>query len=167
MAEITNGISGPARLAARVDIMEGIPPNAGMVAIGPAVLNAALGVVRARVSFWLGKREICGHKVLLHSSALKGWASEVKALIEGKSNRDVIYSAMENPEMLMTIWRHNIEQEESPVAYYEFLVVLDTGVFDPETGISGEGPGVFLSPEPEALLQFAEDLLAETENALR
>lgn len=196
MAEITNGKSGPARLAARVDIIEGIPPNTGPVAVGPVVVlnidssalssaisaltaelagdeaetthapNVKPGVVCARVSFWLGGRELCGH-VLLQRSAARDWAFEIKALIEGKLERDVVYSAIESPELLMTAWRHDVEQDESLDAYYELLVVLDTGVFDPETGISGEGPGVFLSPEPEALLQFAEDLLAETENALR
>ena len=160
MAEISNGVQGPARLAARIDLIKRLPAMYGMVSIGPAILNAGLGVFRARVSFHLGEREICGHEVLLHNMSIKGWTSELKALIAGEFDRDIVYPPMESPELVMQVWRHEVESDP----YYELLIALDAGVFDPQLGISGEGPGVFLCPDQAALLQFAEDLLAEAKN---
>ena len=162
MAEISNGVKGPARLAARIDILKRLPAMSGMVSIGPAVLNAAMGVFHARVSLHLGEGELCGHEVLIHHSSIKGWASSVKSLIEGESDRDVVYSPIETPELIITVWRHSTRTDADP--FYELLVALDTGVFDPESGISGEGPGVLLSPNQATLLQFAEDLLAEAKS---
>ncbi len=170
MAEIDNEIVGPAHTAAKVEILAKMPARLGMismVAIGPALLNAGMGVVRARVSFWQGEQELCGHEVLLHSMSVRGWADEVKSLIAGKSERDIICFSIDSPELMMTAWRYSVDTGNGPSVSYELLIALAAGVFDPSVGIGGgTGPGVFLCPEPEMLQQFAQDLLAETEEAL-
>jgi hypothetical protein len=165
MAEINNGLHGPARLAVRIEICEHVPPGDGMVSVGPTALNAALGVFRVHVSFQLGGEEVCGHELLLHESAIRGWTSRVKALVTGERDRDVLHEPVESPELILTVWRHRGASGDPTDARYELLVALDTGVFEPESGLSGEGPGVFLSPDPAELLQFADELLAEAERA--
>ncbi|OQA21931.1 MAG: hypothetical protein BWY63_01066 [Chloroflexi bacterium ADurb.Bin360] len=103
MAEITNGYEGDARTTARVEILAKMPARAGMfsmVSIGPAMLNAAFGVVRARVSFWQGDQELCEGDVLLHSMSVRGWEAEVRALIAGEVKREVIYFSLESPELV-------------------------------------------------------------------
>lgn len=171
MAEITNDNEGAARTAARVEILEKMPARAGMlsmVSIGPAMLNAALGVVRARVSFWQGDQELCTGDVLLHSMSVREWEADVRALIAGEVEREVIYFPTESPELMMIAWRHTSDPGTPPFTYYELVITLASGVFDPSIGLGGgSGPGVFLSPEPEKLLKFAKDLLAETEAALQ
>ncbi|MBD3388165.1 MAG: hypothetical protein GF414_04470 [Candidatus Altiarchaeales archaeon] len=107
----------------------------------------------------MGEQEICGHEVLVHDDSLRRWTSEVRDLVEGKLNRDVVYFPMESPELIARLWRNDYGSG----SYYELLIALDTGVFDLEPIISGEGPGVLLSPKADALLQFNEDLLAEAE----
>lgn len=161
MAEINNGRQGPGRLAARIDILERVPEDEGMVNIGPAAQNAALGVVHVRISFWLGERQLCAQEVLLLDGAIKRWASDVRALVEGEWDRDVVYFPFVSPELIARLRRYDHESGSR----YELLMALDTGVFDLEPVISGEGPGVFLSPEVDVLLQFNEDLLAEAEAA--
>ena len=96
----------------------------------------------------------------------QGWAAEVKSLIAGKSERDVIYFSMDSPELMMTAWRHSGDAGNGTYVSYELLVALAVGVFDPSEGLGGGGPAVFLYPESEALLQFSQDLLAETEEAM-
>jgi hypothetical protein len=161
MAEISNGVQGPGRLAARIDILERVPEDEGMVNIGPAALNAAMGVYHVRVSFWLGEHEICGHEILLHDASVKSWTSQVRDLVEERLDRDVIYFPTESPELVSQLRR--FDYPSGP--HYELLMALDTGVFDTEPVLSGEGPGVFLSPEEDTLVQFIEDLLAEAEAA--
>lgn len=168
MAEITNDNEGAGRTAARIEILRKMSSGIfSMVSVGPAMLNAALGVVRARVSFWQGDQELCQGDVLLHSMSVREWEAAIRALIAGEVAREVVHFPAESPELIITAWRHTYDPGTGPFTCYELVIALDAGVFDPSEGISGTGPGVYLAPGPEELLKFAEDLLAETEAVLK
>lgn len=168
MAEITNGGEGQGRTTARVKILAEMSAGLfSMVSIGPAMLNADLGVVRAEVSFWQGDRELCQGDVLLHSMSVQEWEAAVRALIAGEVEREFIHFPSESPELIISVWRSTYNPGTGPFTGYDLVIALDAGVFDPAEGISGTGPGVYLYPTPEELLKFAQDLLAETEAALK
>lgn len=164
MAEICGGEPGPGRLAVRIDILRK-EPGIGMVSHGAVVMNAALGVLRAYVSFWVGERELFGHEVLLHSLSVQGWAKDVEALVRGEmEDSSEIHFGVESPELMMTVRRHESTSGGEP--FYELLVVLDSGILNPEEGLTGEGPAMYLGPKPEEILQFARELRAEADNML-
>ncbi|OQA19540.1 MAG: hypothetical protein BWY63_01710 [Chloroflexi bacterium ADurb.Bin360] len=143
MAEITNGDDGQARTTARVEILGKMSSDLfSMVSVGPAMLDAALGVVRARVSFWQGDQKLCEGDVLLHSMSVQSWEADVRALIAGEVAREVVYFPTESPELIITAWRHTNDPGIPPFTYYELAIALDAGVFDPGAGINGTGSGV-------------------------
>jgi len=143
----------------------------GMVSHGPIIMNAALGVLRAEVSFWLGEREIFAQEIWLHRMSVEGWLAAVEALISGQTGEcKEIVSGPESPELGMTVRCYgstpNGPPSEDAGRSYELLIVVDPVVLAPSRGVTGEGPGMRLVPTAGSLLQFASDLLAEAEDAL-
>jgi len=154
MAEIVNE-DGTAQLKASIEVLDSV--RGGMVSHGSAFLNAMMGVVRARVSFWIGDRAFVTREVYLHQMSVRSWAKQVSALVQGELDRDEIAWGAESPELLINLRRFDVGDH----ARYEMTIALDVSALADE-GVTGEGPGLLLMPEAEAVVQFADDLLAET-----
>ena len=164
MAEINNSETGPERVAVRIDILQKVN-GSGFVLHGPVLMNAALGVLRANASFEVGTQTFFARQVLLHHTSIKEWASAVEALAkEENKDRDEVHFSAESPELMMTVRRY--ESPTSEQAFYDLLVVVDSGVMEGASMITGEGPAVYISPTIEAILQFARDLRRGADNVL-
>ncbi|MBN1954816.1 MAG: hypothetical protein JW900_07175 [Anaerolineae bacterium] len=168
MAEITGGNTGSGKLAVRIEILEKVR---GMFAgRGSLRMNAAMGVVRAQVTFVVGDEEIFSHDVLLHRMSVDGWATGVEMLVEGKmGERKEVGVGVESPELEMRVVRRDlpdIPQFKDALPSYELLVLVDSGALNPEEDIAHEGPAMYLEPDADRLVQFARDLRDETEQAL-
>ena len=166
MAEVTNAIEGPAHLAIRIDMLERVH-GPGMVSHGSICMNAALGVVRAYVTFIVGNQEIFGGEVFLHRLSLVEWKEQVVALVEGDMEGCKCVSfPMESPELMMCAQRFDSNVMGGPASYYELMAALDVGILDSNMGLTSDGPGIYLNLEPEALVQFSDDLLHEADVVL-
>jgi hypothetical protein len=170
MAEITNGCTGPGQLAVRIDILDRVQ-GMGMVFHGPIMMNVGLGVLRAEVSFWVGEREIYEQEVWLHRMSVEGWSAAVKALISGQTGEcKKIVSGPESPELRMAVRRYDSTLDgpasEGVGPCYDLLVTVDSVVLGCSIAVTGQGPAMCLVPTAGSLLQFANDLRVEADNAL-
>ena len=92
-----------------------------------------------------------------------------------------IYFPISSPELLITVKQIIHERDplaeddqpglkatgEQPVsARYVLLGVIDTGIASGESGVSGEGPALYMQPEEKRLLSFICNLRAEAEMTL-
>ena len=170
MAEITNGRTGPGRLAVRVDIVDGMQ-GTGMVAHGPIIMSTQGGVLRTEVSFWVGEREIFKQEIWLHRMTVEGWLALVEALISGQTwGHQEIVSGPESPELRMTVRRYGSApsdpDSEDVEPAYSMLVVVDSVVLGYSIAITCQGPAMRLAPTADSLLQFSNDLRVEADNVL-
>ena len=170
MPEITNGRTGPGRLAVRIDIVDGVQ-GMGMVSHGPIIMGTRGGVLRTEVSFWVGEQKIFGQETWLHRMTLEGWWAAVEALISGQTGEcKEIVSGPESPELRMTVRRYDSTRSgpnsEDVEPCYSMLVVVDSVVLGYSIGVTCQGPAMRLVPTAESLLQFANDLRVEADNAL-
>jgi hypothetical protein len=182
MAEITNGRTEDGYLSIRIDVLRKEPEN-GMIARNTVDMNSDMGLLWTEVAFQVGRDTIYGQEVLLHSSDIRYFTQALEDMIyehpEEEQERK-IHFPISSPELLITVkqmiheqdseedGRHNQKNKGKPIfsARYELLVVIDTGIASGDSGVNGEGPGMFLQPDEKRLLSFVCDLRAEAEMAL-
>ena len=183
MAEITNGRTEDGYLSIRVDVLRKEPEN-GMIARNTVDMNSDMGLLWTEVAFQVGRDTIYGQEVLLHSSDIRYFTQALEDMIYEHPQEEQerkIHFPISSPELLITVKQMVHEEdslkqdgqhgkkskkEHSFSACYELLVVIDTGIASGDSGVNGEGPGMFLQPDEKRLLSFVCDLRAEAEMAL-
>jgi hypothetical protein len=183
MAEITNGRTEDGFLSIRIDVLRKEPEN-GMIARNTVDMNSDMGLLWTEVAFQVGRDTIYGQEVLLHSSDIRYFTQALEDMIYERPQEEQerkIHFPISSPELLISV--KQVIREEDPVkengqrekkgkkehsfsACYELLVVIDTGIGSGDSGVNGEGPGLFLQPDEKRLLSFVCDLRAEAEMAL-
>jgi hypothetical protein len=102
---------------------------------------------------------------------VEGWLAAVEALISGQiRGHEEIVSGPESPELRMTVRRYGSTpsdpDSEDVGPSYSMLVVVDSVVLGYSIAITCQGPAMRLAPTADSLLQFANDLQVEADNAL-
>jgi hypothetical protein len=183
MAEITNGRTEDGYLSIRIDVLRK-EPESGMIARNTVDMNSDMGLLWTEVAFQVGRDTIYGQEVLLHSSDIRYFTQSLEDMIQEQPLEEQerrIQFPISSPELLMTVKQiiyerdplaeddrqgKNASGDHSTSARYELLVVIDTGIASGDTGVNGEGPGMYLQPEEKRLMSFICDLRAEAEMAL-
>jgi hypothetical protein len=183
MAEITNGRTEDGYLSIRIDILRK-EPESGMIARNTVDMNSDMGLLWTEVAFQVGRDTIYGQEVLLHSSDIRYFTQSLEDMIYEQPQEEQerkIHFPISSPELLITVRQaiherdplveddqhdKKVKEEHSYSAAYELLVVIDTGIASGDSGVNGEGPGMFLQPDEKRLLSFVCDLRAEAEMAL-
>lgn len=176
MAQIPRYLTGPAASSVRIEVL-GRLEQTGIVRRGPVSYYAAAGVVRARVSFRVGEREIMNHEVLLHTSSIELWMATTEMLVNGDrtGNPEILFD-IASPEIIMTAKRFGGVPLAGGMAYaefisdsatYELLVVIEGGSIADTGTVTGEGPAMVLMPTGHELLEFASQLSSEADAAMQ
>lgn len=139
----------------------------------PQIDRAKVGWLNCTIRFVVGATVIYQQTLLVQYTTFWDWHHLLNALIATEHTEDRhVYSGGESPELRMHLERSYFDPEEwgfdpETTSRYSYAlhIYVDIGIGAGESGVSGEGPGMFFYPSQEALLAFARQLLAEADAA--
>lgn len=170
MAEITNGRTGAARLAVRIEILRQ-EMEQGPLWRETVLMNSDLGLLWTRVTYQVGAKEIFSQEVLIHSGSYQSWDARLAAMDLGIFER--IPFAIESPELYIEVThygRPDDAQPDDPIYQNpgcQFLIYVDTAIAAGSFGISMSGPAMVLTRPMSEIQAFAHQVRQEAEAVLQ
>jgi hypothetical protein len=139
-------------------------PHEGFVADRMVGMNSDLGIVRLLFQQTLGDHTWLSIEIMVFTSALRRWLDAVEHMLLDGDPSEVDFDNLVCPHVLLNARRREwpIPDSDRKHVRYEFFAGLNTGyLLDALAGEWGTGPGVWLAPQGETLLAFAQALRQE------
>lgn len=158
MAELTNGQTGPGRLAIRITFL---PRQVGdRLHTSPVFYFGEY--VKAQMAFLAGGRSIWSHTIAAHGDTFEAFLSSLEK-IHVTDEEIVEWDSLCSPEIGIEARRRRNESfEDGRILGYRYRVTayIDHGAAT-SGGITWEGPAMILNVDEEDILAFARQMVDE------